>query len=436
MINNSLINWKHLPGADDIVRSVLPNGITILSRSNFSSPSVYVTGYIQCGSLQDPPEKLGLANFTARSLMRGTEKRNFREIYDSLETVGASFGMDASVHTSGFSAKSLTEDLPLIMDILSQALRFPTFPADQLEKVRAQLLTSFAMRSQDTSEMADMEFDRLLFPDHPYGRPEDGYAETVLPITADDIVSFHQSYYGPDGMVIVVVGGITSNEVIDLVEKYFGDWKTDIHTERNGIALVDKPMQSIRSHVTIPGMSQTDLVMGTLGPYRTSPDYIPAAVGNNILGQFGMMGRIGDVVREKAGLAYYASTSLNSWKQLGSWEVSAGVNPENLQKAIDLITSEIARFVDEPVTEEEISDSKSNFIGRLPLLMESNGGVAGSLLNIERFQLGLDYYRQYPANVQSVTKDQVLETARKYLNPNALVIASAGIAKGQNGHTP
>ncbi|MEN6434792.1 MAG: insulinase family protein, partial [Anaerolineaceae bacterium] len=87
-------------------------------------------------------------------------------------------------------------------------------------------------------------------------------------------------------------------------------------------------------------------------------------------------------------------------------------------------------------TDEEIDDTKSNFIGRLPLVMESNGGVAGSLLNIERFQLGLDYYRQYPAIVQAVTKDQVLETAQKYLDPNALVITSAGIAKGKNGHTP
>ncbi len=435
-MNNVTINWKHLPGADDISRSILPNGITILSRSNFSSPSVYVTGYLNCGSLQDPPEKLGLANFTARLLTRGSEKRSFREIYDSLETVGASFGMDASVHTSGFSAKALTEDLPLLMDILSQALRHPTFPDDHLEKVRAQLLTSFAMRAQDTSEMADMEFDRLLFPDHPYGRPEDGFAETVLPIQRDDIVSFHQSQYSPEGMVIVVVGGISASEVLDLVQKSFGDWQPDIHPERNGISLVEKPEQSIRSHIIIPGMSQTDLVMGTLGPYRTSPDYFPAAVGNNILGQFGMMGRIGDVVREKAGLAYYASTSLNSWKQLGSWEVSAGVNPDNLQKAIDLITSEISRFVSEPVTDEEINDTKSNFIGRLPLVMESNGGVAGSLLNIERFQLGLDYYRQYPAIVQAVTKDQVLETAQKYLDPNALVITSAGIAKGKNGHTP
>ncbi len=142
-----------------------------------------------------------------------------------------------------------------------------------------------------------------------------------------------------------------------------------------------------------------------------------------------MMGRIGDVVREKAGLAYYASTSLNAWMHVGSWEVSAGVNPQNLQKAIDLIISEISRFVQEPVSADELSDSQSNFIGRLPLLMESNGGVGNALVNIERFNLGLDYYQQYANRVMTVSVDDVLNTARKYLNPDALIVTSAGVTE-------
>ena len=109
----------------------------------------------------------------------------------------------------------------------------------------------------------------------------------------------------------------------------------------------------VREHITLPGKSQTDLVMGGFGPKRSSPDYLAASLGNNILGQFGMMGRIGDVVREQAGLAYYASTSLNAWINTGSWEVSAGVNPANLQRAIDLILAEIRRFITEPVSLEE-----------------------------------------------------------------------------------
>jgi zinc protease len=176
----------------------------------------------------------------------------------------------------------------------------------------------------------------------------------------------------------------------------------------------------------VPGKFQTDLVLGTHGPRRVSPDFMAASLGNSILGQFGLMGRIGDVVREKAGLAYHAHTSLSASIEGGSWDVSAGVNPANLQRAIDLILSELKRFIQEGVTEEELRDSQANYIGRLPLSLESNAGVVNALLNIERFQLGLDYYQRYPDLVQSVTTDMVLETARRYWNLDRLAVVSAG----------
>jgi len=182
----------------------------------------------------------------------------------------------------------------------------------------------------------------------------------------------------------------------------------------------------LRHHVHIPGKSQCDLVMGSIGPCRNSADYLPASLGNNILGQFGMMGRIGNVVREQEGLAYYASTSLNAWIVGGSWEVAAGVNPVNLERAIELIIKEIRRFTTEPVSQEELEDSQSNFIGRLPLSLESNAGVAGALLNLERFGLGLDYLRRYPQMVAEVTPEMILEVARRYLDPERLIIATAG----------
>jgi len=131
-------------------------------------------------------------------------------------------------------------------------------------------------------------------------------------------------------------------------------------------------------------------------------------------------------VREKSGLAYYASSSLNAGVGPGSWDVSAGVNPANLQKARDLILNEIVRFVEHGITPEELADSQSNFIGRLPLSLESNAGVVNALLNIERYDLGLDYYRRYPDLVRAVTPEQVLEAARKYLHPDRLAIAIAG----------
>jgi zinc protease len=182
----------------------------------------------------------------------------------------------------------------------------------------------------------------------------------------------------------------------------------------------------VRRHIPLAGKSQTDLLMGSLGPKRNSPDYLAASIGNNIFGQFGMMGRIGDVVREQAGLAYHASASLNAMLAAGSWEVSAGVNPSNLERAIALIQREVERFSSEPVTAQELLDTQDNYIGRLPLTLESNGGVANALLNLERFQLGLDYYHRLPGMIRSVTADQVLEVARSYLRPENLAVVSSG----------
>jgi len=214
--------------------------------------------------------------------------------------------------------------------------------------------------------------------------------------------------------------------VYDFASQALGNWQNPSQPAMPALPPVTPLNGPVREHITLPGKSQTDLVMGGFGPKRSSPDYLAASLGNNILGQFGMMGRIGDVVREQAGLAYYASTSLNAWINTGSWEVSAGVNPANLQRAIDLILAEIRRFITEPVSLEELQDSQANYIGRLPLSMESNNGVAAALLNIERFQLGLDYYQQFPAMVSAITPEAVLLAAQRYLFPDRMLAISAG----------
>ncbi len=419
-------NTKSLPGPDDITRQELPNGITILTRTNFNSPSVVVSGYLTCGSVFDPRPKLGLAHFTALSLMRGTARRSFQEIYDALESAGASLGFGASVHNTSFGGRALAEDLPLLLGLLSECLRQPAFPREQVERLRAQLLSSLAIRAQDTDEVSSMAFDAALFQNHPYGLPEDGFNETVQAIQLEDLGAYHRNHFGPRGMVIVVVGAVSPQQAIDEVNRALGDWRNPNQGESPTVPGVPQPGETFRKHIPIAGKSQTDLVIGTLGPYRRSPDFMPASLGNSILGQFGMMGRIGDVVRERAGLAYNASTSLNAWIAAGSWEVSAGVNPANLQRAIDLIRRELERFVRRPVFKRELKDSQANYIGRLPLSMESNNGVANALLNLERFQLGLDYYQNYPQKVLQVTPEQILQVAQKYIDPQRLIITSAG----------
>lgn len=415
-----------LPGPEDIHREVLPNGITILTRSNFNSPSVVVTGYFGAGSLCDPDDKLGLAEYTSYALMRGTQDRTFDKIYNELESVGASMGFSSGVHTSGFNARSLAEDLPLLLKLLSESLITPVFPKVEVEKLRAQLLTGLAIRAQDTSDMASMTFDKILFKDHPYSRPEDGYPETILKISRKDLVKFHREYYGPRGMVMAVVGAVEPQEAVRQVKRALGGWQVKGQKDAPELPVLKPIRKTVSRHYRIAGKSQSDIVIGTNGPRRRDPEYLSAMIGNNILGQFGMMGRIGDVVREKSGLAYFAYSSLSAGLGPGSWEVSAGVNPQNVRKARQLIEDELKRFMQEGVTAEELADSKANFIGRLPLSLESNGGVANALLNIERHSLGLDYYRRYPGLVNEVTQEDVANTAGKYIDVDKLAVAVAG----------
>jgi len=415
-----------LPGPDDICREALPNGVTVLTRSNFNSPSVVISGYFEAGALFDTDEKLGLADYVTSSLMRGTKKHNFDDIYNVLESAGASLGFSTGVHRSGFNGRSLSEDLPLLLNLLAETLIQPVFPKKEIEKLRAQILTGMAISAEDTSDMASETFDKILYNGHPYGRPDEGTPETIERITRDDLVRFHREHYGPRGMVIAVVGAVEADEAVRQVKRALGGWQVKDQKQALEIPDVKLLKKTIRKHHRIAGKSQSDIVMGTNGPRRKDAEYMPAVLGNNVLGQFGMMGRIGESVREKAGLAYYAYSSLYTGIGPGSWEVSAGVNPKNVDKAIELILTELKRFIEKGITEAELADSKANFIGRLPLSLESNGGVAGALLYIQRHNLDMDYYLQYADLVNEVTRDDIRITAQKFIDPNKLAIAVAG----------
>jgi zinc protease len=415
-----------LPGPEDITRVRLDNGITILTRANFNSPTVSMKGYMLSGSLHDPDDKLGLSYMTAHGLMTGTAQHNFQGLYQLIESVGARLGFSGGTLTTSFSAHSLSEDLPLLLDVLAESLRSPQFPQKEFNRQKNQMLTALAIRSQDTAAMAAILFDQIIYASHPYERPEEGFTETVTSITRQDLIRFYERTYGPAGLVIAIVGAVKVQEVVQAVNAALGDW-----TNPGQESLPDLPPQppiqkTTRKALSIPGKSQADIVMGCLGPERLSPDYIPLRVANNILGEFGMMGRIGQRVREQSGLAYYAYSSLSASLGPGAWEMIAGVNPTNIKKSIQLITEEVKRFVTEPVSEEELADTQSYFRGRMPLLLESNAGVAVSLLNMERFDLGLDYFQKYPRLISEVTSQDVLRTSRKYLDPDRLAIAIAG----------
>lgn len=425
MTTNYTAPLDDIPGSNDILRQELSNGIVVLARPNYNSPSVILQGYLPVGSIFDSEEKLGLADFTASALMRGTQQYSFQQIYTELEDVGASMGFSGGTHTAGFAGQSLVEDLPLLMKLTAEALCCPTFPADQVEKLRAILLTSLDLRQQDTRDRASMAFDETVYRNHPYGRPDEGFPETIKPITPQDLIAFHHQHYGPKGLVVAVVGGIDPQQAVDLVAKTLGNWDNP-HQPPPPRLPEWQPLETrLRVDVPVEDKSQSDLIIGTAGPKRSDKRFIPAAVGNMILGKFGMMGRIGEALREEAGLAYYAHSSLGSSPGPGAWTVSAGVDPNDVEQAIALTFEVLEDFVSVPVTAEELQDVQDNLIGSLPLSLESNNGVASRLLHIERHQLGLDYLRKYPDMVRAVTREQILEAA-KFLDLDRMAVIVAG----------
>lgn len=416
-----------VPGPHDITRHELSNGIVVLVRENHDAPSVVLTGALNAGSLYEPPALNGLASFTASLLLRGTARQNFAAIHEMLESNGASLSISSGRHTVGFSGKSLAEDLAMLVRLLADALRTPTFPADYVERMRGQIITSFKAQEQYTRYVAGRAFRQLVYPEsHPYHRAASGEVDTITAIAREHIVDFHRRHYGPDGMLVVIVGAVRAEDAVALIEQYLGDWQNSEQPPAPALpALAPLRAQQTRAAL-MRDKRQSDLVMGTVGPSRFAEDWHAANLANNIFGVFGMYGRIGEVVREQQGMAYYSYSRLDGGLGPGAWRVIAGVNPVNVSAAVAAIRHEIRRLVTELVEEEELADSKANFIGRLPLQLEGNEGVAGALITMERYGLGLDYLLRYPDEIASVTRDDVLHAAQRYLNPDIYALAVAG----------
>lgn len=416
-----------LPNSQNITRVVLDNGITVLVYENFNTQSVVISGSLHGGSMYEDRKKNGLAAMTASALMRGTQHRDFDAIHSSLEDIGADLGVGSGTHRISFNGKALAEDLSVLIDVLNDVLRYPTFPEQQVERLRGEAITWLQYQQQDTRRQASRGFRENLYPaSHPYHYSTRGTLETVPTITIDEMQAFHAQHYGPDGMIIVIVGAVEAQAAVDIVQQYLGNWRNP-----DRAAVIDlpalEPVTTIkRVAVPVPGKTQSDVVMGVLGPSRFAPDYQAANLANSVLGQFGMMGRIGDVVREQSGMAYYAYSRLDGGLGPGAWSIAAGVNPANVERAIELSINEARRLTTELIDDVDLEDNKSYYVGRLPLQLESNEGIAGTLLSLELYNLGLDYLLGYRDMIYSLTKEDLLAAAKHYWNPDAYVVAIAG----------
>ncbi len=417
-----------IPGPDSIARREFPNGMTVLVRENFGSPSVVIDGLLHTGAVDEPAEQAGLASFTASCLMRGTERRTFQQIYEEIESIGASVDVGGGLYTSGFGAKSLAEDMPTVIDVLADVLQHPVFPAAEVEKERGEILTELEERAHDTRRMAGLSFRKLLYPaGHPYGRSTTGYVETIPSITRDDLEDYYRVHFGSKGMLVVIVGAVKAEAAFEAWERAFGSWYgADAQAHREPVPPVPRLEEARRVFAPIPGKTQSDLILGSVGPARADPDFWDANLGNTILGVFGLMGRLGTNVRDKLGLAYYSYSRVEGGVGAGPWSLVAGVNPANVERAVEAMRVEIRRIRDRVVGSKELADNKAFVTGTLPLRLETNDGVAGTLLDMEFYELGLDYLERYKDMIYAITPKRIQAAAQKYLDPDCYALAVAG----------
>ena len=414
-----------LPGPDNIFQATLANGLQVFVLENHTSPSVVINGYVTGGAVYETAAQAGLSSMTAAVMRRGTKTRSFEEINEAIEAVGASFSVYSGRHAIGIDGKALAEDFDLLIDVISDVLVNPVFPDEYVERVRGQRLTHLRERDSDTRSVASMLFRQSVYGNHPYGWPVDGLYDTVAELTREDLAACYGRTISPAGGAFVVVGAVTGEVVLRALEAGLGGWQA------NGLPAVQYPPVEpargvVRREQTLPGKSQADIVLGGPAVRRSDPDYDAVRLANTVLGRFGMMGRLGENVRERQGLAYYAYSSVAASKEPGAWEVIAGVSPANIERCLDAVNEELARFGSELVPDEELADSKALLTGSLPLRLETNEGVADTILDMVWYDLGLDYLHRYADVVNGVTAEQVRAVAAKYLRPDAHIVAIAG----------
>ena len=417
---------KRFPGPENIHRHTFSNGITILAYENFSNPTIFIEGVIRAGAIQDDSEKAGLASFTADMLLRGTLDYQYDQIFERLESVGASLSFGGGRHVTQFSGQSLIEDKELLLEMMVQALRVPDFPIHQIERVRGQIQTGLQIRANDTHRIASLKFMETLYSGHPYGRAISGYLETISKITREDLSNFHKSNYGPTGLIIAVSGAVKANKVVNDLSSLLGDWANPYQPDILDVGDMPRPEELILVEQEMPGKTQSDLILGLPGPRRSDVDYLHISLMNSVLGVFGMMGRIGQIVREELGLAYYAASHLSGGLGPSPWMAEAGTVPESVPKVIDVIKQEIRRIQNELVPPAELDDCQSYRIGSLPVGLETNAALANSIVDIELYNLGLDFLQRFPYMMRNISAEQVRLAAQKYLSAEQIVVSVAG----------
>jgi zinc protease len=408
------------------VRTQLDNGARLLVKRTSGTPAVSIHLALRAGSIVDPIGWPGTTWLLSRTIDRGTTTRSAAGIAEELDSRGITLTVNVTRHVFSLICTCLTEDFEPVLTLLADIVISPSLPEEELATRKGEVITAIRQDEDNPMVRALEELMAMLYPDaHPYGRRTKGSIDSVERLTREHLARLHAERFAPGELTAAIVGDVDPAQAQAVAARVFGDWK---RPSPPPIALAPAASATTRRRHTIPMMnkSQADVAYGFITIARTAPDYYAYWLMNVVFGQYAMGGRLGDSIRERQGMAYYASSSFDANVIPGPLAIRAGVSPANVDKAIASIDEEIVRLVRDGVTEQELDESRRFLIGSIPRSLETNAAIANFLQTSELFGLGLDYDERLPALLTAVTIDDVNRAARTALDPDRATLVIAG----------
>jgi zinc protease len=407
-------------------RRTLDNGVVVIGKESRKTPAVTIHLVLTAGSICDPADAPGAMHLLSRVIDRGTAARSAAEIAETLEDHGASLSINVSRHLFSLVCTCLAEDFERVLALLADIVMSPSVPESELAVRKGEVITQIRQDQDSPAVCAVEQLMALLYgAAHPYGRLAKGTVESVEQTTREQLLALHAARFAPGVLSVVIVGDVDLARAFDVVDGAFGTWRAATPPP----APLGSPIPAVeRRRIVVPMMNkaQADIAYGFTTITRADPDYYAFWLLNVVLGHYAMGGRLGDNIRERQGMAYYASSTFDPNLVAGPLLVRAGVSAANVDRALHAIDDELTMLSRDGITEQELSDARGYMIGSMPRALETNAGIAQFLQTSEFFGLGLDYEVRMPDLLGEVTADHVRALARRYLDPARASIVIAG----------
>ncbi len=408
-----------------VQRVTLANGMRLFLVEDHELPLISISVRIRTGSIYEPADKIGLASITG-IVMRtgGTTSRTGDELDEQLERIAASVETGIGLNSGSASMSVLTEDVDTGLAILADVLMNPEFREDKILLAKIRHRSSIARRNDNVRAIASREFDKLIYgPASVYARQTE-YA-TIDNISRDDLIGFHKKFYKPNNVMLGVLGDFDTKKMIQKIEKAFEKWeKADVQFPRvPGVQYEFRPTVNV---VRKDDINQSNIYMGHIGGLMNDPDYFALVVMNRILGG-GFTGRLFKNIRSRQGLAYsvFGSYSAN-YDFPGLFYVGCMTKSESTVHAIRAMTEEVKKMIETEVTDEELVLAKESYLNSFVFNFDTKGKIVSRLMVYEYYGYPPDFLQKAKANIEKVTKADVLRVARKHLKPDKMQIFAVG----------